>query len=73
MLAQKAYFDPPALDTYLGVNKYDRRNYRYVWDKVLGYFTNGNTDKIGGDVGTWAGWIIMFLVGKGSVELKTLL
>jgi hypothetical protein len=28
VLAQRAYFDPPLLDTHLGIPKYDRRNYR---------------------------------------------
>jgi hypothetical protein len=39
-----------------------------VWDKVLGYWTEGNTDSIGGAVGEWAGLIIMFLVGKAGIE-----
>jgi hypothetical protein len=39
-----------------------------VWDKVLGYWTDGNTDSIGGAVGEWAGLIIMFLVGKRGIE-----
>jgi len=39
-----------------------------VWDKVLGYWTAGNTDSIGGAVGEWAGLIIMFLVGKRGIE-----
>ena len=39
-----------------------------IWDKVLGYWTNGNTDSIGGAVCEWAGLINMFLVGKRGVE-----
>jgi hypothetical protein len=27
-IAQKAFFTPPALETHLGVNKYDRRSHR---------------------------------------------
>jgi hypothetical protein len=27
-IAQKAFFTPPALETHLGVNKYDRRGHR---------------------------------------------
>jgi hypothetical protein len=42
-----------------------------VWDKVLGYWTSGNTDSIGGAVGEWAGLIIMFLVSKRGIENVT--
>jgi hypothetical protein len=36
-----------------------------VWDKVLGL---GSTDPITGDVGTWAGMIMLFYFGKRGVE-----
>src|SRR5262247_430945 len=35
-----------------------------IWDKVLASWTNGSTDPIMGDAGTWAGWIMLFDVGK---------
>lgn len=39
-----------------------------VYDKVLGFWTMGTTDRIDGAVGEWAGLIIMFLVGKRGIE-----
>ena len=36
-----------------------------VWDKVLGW---GTTDAIAGDVGVWAGTIVMTYVGGRSLE-----
>ncbi len=36
-----------------------------VWDIILGW---GTTDPIRGNVGEWAGMIIMFLVGKRGFE-----
>lgn len=36
-----------------------------VWDKVL---MLGSTDPITGDVGQWAGAIVMFLIGKRGAE-----
>jgi hypothetical protein len=39
-----------------------------IWDKVLAALTNGSTDPITGDVGQWAGMIILFLVGKRGAE-----
>lgn len=36
-----------------------------VWDKVLSL---GTTDPIAGDVGTWAGMIMLFFVGKRGIE-----
>jgi hypothetical protein len=39
-----------------------------IWDKVFGALTDGSTDPITGDVGQWAGMIILFLVGKRGAE-----
>ena len=39
-----------------------------IFDKVLETLTAGSTDPIGGQVGEWAGMIIMFLVGKRGLE-----
>jgi hypothetical protein len=39
-----------------------------IWDKVFGALTAGSTDPITGDVGQWAGMIILFLVGKRGAE-----
>lgn len=39
-----------------------------IWDKVFGALTHGTTDSITGDVGTWAGWIMLAYFGKRGVE-----
>ena len=39
-----------------------------IWDKVLGSLTGGSTDAITGDVGTWAGWIMLAYFGKRGIE-----
>ena len=39
-----------------------------IWDKVLGSLTNGNTDPITGDVGQWAGMIMLAYFGKRGFE-----
>jgi hypothetical protein len=39
-----------------------------IWDKVLGYWTNGSTDAITGDAATWAGMIMAFYVGMRGFE-----
>jgi hypothetical protein len=36
-----------------------------VWDKVLGL---GSTDPLGGDLSTWAGWLMALWFGGRSVE-----
>jgi hypothetical protein len=36
-----------------------------LWDKVFGL---GSTDAITGEVGQWAGAIIMFMIGKRGFE-----
>jgi hypothetical protein len=39
-----------------------------LFDKVLASLTGGRTDSIEGQVGEWAGAIILFLVGKRGIE-----
>jgi hypothetical protein len=39
-----------------------------LWDKVFGSITHGNTDAITGDVGSWAGLIMLFYFGKRGIE-----
>ena len=39
-----------------------------IWDKVLGSLTGGNTDPITGDVGQWAGMIMLAYFGKRGFE-----
>lgn len=42
-----------------------------LWDKVLGALTHSTTDAITGDVGTWAGWIMLAYFGKRGIENVT--
>jgi len=39
-----------------------------LWDKVLASLTGGVTDALTGEVATWAGWIMLFYVGKRGFE-----
>jgi hypothetical protein len=39
-----------------------------IWDKVLGSWTGGSTDPVGGAVGVWAGLIMSFYFGKRTFE-----
>ncbi len=39
-----------------------------VWDKVLNHWTDGITDPLNGDVGYWAGLIVVFYFGKRGME-----
>lgn len=39
-----------------------------LWDKVLGGWTGGSTDPVGGAAGVWAGLIMSFYFGKRTFE-----
>lgn len=39
-----------------------------IWDKVLGSWTGGSTDPVGGAAGVWAGLIMSFYFGKRTFE-----
>jgi hypothetical protein len=38
-----------------------------IWDNVFGYYTNGTTPAIRGEVAVWMGLIISFIFGHGIV------
>lgn len=39
-----------------------------LWDKVLGYFTDGSTDALAGDAATWAGAVMSFYIGMRGFQ-----
>lgn len=39
-----------------------------IWDNVFGYYTNGTTPAIRGEVAVWMGIIISFIFGHGIVS-----
>ncbi len=65
------WYEPDHLFGYIMVIYFAKA---ILWDKVLGYFTNGSTDPILGQLGQWAGWIMFFYVGmRGSQSLARII
>lgn len=59
------WYEPAHLFGYIMVTYFAKI---IVWDKVLGFWTNGSTDAITGDAATWAGMIMAFYVGMRGFE-----
>jgi hypothetical protein len=63
------WYEPVQLLGYIAVAYFGKT---ILWDKVMmGDWLGGSTDPITGDLLTWFGWIVAFLVGKRGVENVT--
>jgi hypothetical protein len=60
-----AWYEPDHLFGYIMVGYFSKI---VLWDKVLGWLTQGTTDALTGDAAKWAGLIMAFYFGKRGIE-----
>lgn len=59
------WYEPDHLMGYIMVTYLGKA---IIWDNVLGSITHGNTDPLKGELGAWAGMIMVFFVGMRGFQ-----